>query len=110
MSNKSMTIKVPGKLMIAGEFAVLEPYQKLAVMAVDRFVYAQIQASDINSLTLENFNINTGWDFDGTSVSIASENPRDRKSTRLNSSHVSISYAVFCLKTKRREDAHDTSL
>src|SRR5437868_8531039 len=25
---------------------------------------------------------------------------RDRKSTRLNSSHVSISYAVFCLKNK----------
>src|SRR5438067_9198115 len=28
--------------------------------------------------------------------------PRDRKSTRLNSSHVSISYAVFCLKKKKR--------
>src|SRR5699024_12178517 len=28
---------------------------------------------------------------------------RDRKSTRLNSSHVSISYAVFCLKKKTRE-------
>src|SRR5439155_24566118 len=27
---------------------------------------------------------------------------RDRKSTRLNSSHVAISYAVFCLKKKRR--------
>src|SRR5699024_11652415 len=27
---------------------------------------------------------------------------RDRKSTRLNSSHVSISYAVFCLKKKRK--------
>src|SRR5699024_11461945 len=27
---------------------------------------------------------------------------QDRKSTRLNSSHVSISYAVFCLKTKTR--------
>src|SRR5437868_10632758 len=26
---------------------------------------------------------------------------KDRKSTRLNSSHVSISYAVFCLKKKR---------
>src|SRR5690606_39870423 len=26
--------------------------------------------------------------------------PRDRKSTRLNSSHVKISYAVFCLKKK----------
>src|SRR5690606_42061585 len=27
----------------------------------------------------------------------------DRKSTRLNSSHVKISYAVFCLKKKRKE-------
>src|SRR5207245_8184979 len=27
---------------------------------------------------------------------------RDRKSTRLNSSHGSISYAVFCLKKKKR--------
>src|SRR2546430_10399827 len=27
---------------------------------------------------------------------------RDRKSTRLNSSHSQISYAVFCLKTKHR--------
>src|SRR5690625_7099288 len=26
---------------------------------------------------------------------------RDRKSTRLNSSHVAISYAVFCLRTKK---------
>src|SRR5699024_12498764 len=28
--------------------------------------------------------------------------PLDRKSTRLNSSHVSISYAVFCLKKKKK--------
>src|SRR5690242_21251592 len=27
---------------------------------------------------------------------------RDRKSTRLNSSHMSISYAVFCLKKKKK--------
>src|SRR5439155_5288868 len=27
--------------------------------------------------------------------------PQDRKSTRLNSSHVAISYAVFCLKKKK---------
>src|SRR3712207_7206705 len=27
---------------------------------------------------------------------------RDRKSTRLNSSHANISYAVFCLKKKKR--------
>src|SRR5690349_22663008 len=28
--------------------------------------------------------------------------PEDRKSTRLNSSHVEISYAVFCLKKKKK--------
>src|SRR3712207_7173075 len=30
------------------------------------------------------------------------ERTRDRKSTRLNSSHANISYAVFCLKKKKR--------
>src|SRR5205807_9574004 len=30
---------------------------------------------------------------------------RDRKSTRLNSSHLVISYAVFCLKKKKRNKA-----
>src|SRR3712207_7305845 len=29
-------------------------------------------------------------------------NPTDRKSTRLNSSHANISYAVFCLKKKKK--------
>src|SRR5690606_41789556 len=29
---------------------------------------------------------------------------RDRKSTRLNSSHVKISYAVFCLKKKKKQN------
>src|SRR5688500_19974255 len=29
---------------------------------------------------------------------------RDRKSTRLNSSHLVISYAVFCLKKKKKKD------
>src|SRR5439155_20372565 len=35
---------------------------------------------------------------------------RDRKSTRLNSSHVAISYAVFCLKKKKADDDHLTSV
>src|SRR2546421_4833258 len=33
------------------------------------------------------------------------EAPEDRKSTRLNSSHDQISYAVFCLKKKKKETA-----
>src|SRR5438270_8009034 len=31
----------------------------------------------------------------------------DRKSTRLNSSHSQISYAVFCLKKKKKKTKHD---
>src|SRR5437773_4765625 len=38
------------------------------------------------------------------------QDEEDRKSTRLNSSHITISYAVFCLKKKnllgRRDQAH----
>src|SRR5690242_21277246 len=30
----------------------------------------------------------------------------DRKSTRLNSSHMSISYAVFCLKKKKKKNKY----
>src|SRR6266702_6407815 len=33
--------------------------------------------------------------------------PPDRKSTRLNSSHVAISYAVFCLKKKKTQAVID---
>src|SRR5256885_8645114 len=44
------------------------------------------------------------------SVSLPTENPTrpaDRKSTRLNSSHLVISYAVFCLKKKKRHLLND---
>src|SRR5438270_10145941 len=50
-----------------------------------------------------------------TSVAVA-EHPaaatdvRDRKSTRLNSSHSQISYAVFCLKKKKNNIKSFTSL
>src|SRR3712207_7038668 len=35
---------------------------------------------------------------------------RDRKSTRLNSSHANISYAVFCLKKKKKSILQNRSL
>src|SRR5690606_41056819 len=40
----------------------------------------------------------------GASVETVEEGLVDRKSTRLNSSHVKISYAVFCLKKKKKKD------
>src|SRR2546426_3280898 len=48
------------------------------------------------------------WDF----VSALEQNPlEDRKSTRLNSSHLVISYAVFCLKKKKKisSKAHEST-
>src|SRR5690349_23868647 len=38
-----------------------------------------------------------------------SQQQLDRKSTRLNSSHVEISYAVFCLKKKKKNNTHNIS-
>src|SRR5437588_7650756 len=38
---------------------------------------------------------------DDLACSLVRLGPRDRKSTRLNSSHTVISYAVFCLKKKK---------
>src|SRR5688500_19588595 len=42
-----------------------------------------------------------GWSL-GTAGKPAALPREDRKSTRLNSSHLVISYAVFCLKKKKR--------
>src|SRR5689334_24324368 len=36
-------------------------------------------------------------------IAVEPKHPKDRKSTRLNSSHSSISYAVFCLKKKKKK-------
>src|SRR2546429_6088485 len=52
------------------------------------------------------------WSVDASSTSM--DPPGDRKSTRLNSSHGYISYAVFCLKKKKNNiidhTEHSTSL
>src|SRR5688500_20021338 len=39
--------------------------------------------------------------FDGRDDTAVADSREDRKSTRLNSSHLVISYAVFCLKKKK---------
>src|SRR3712207_7773477 len=42
----------------------------------------------------------------GKDFKVNSGSNGDRKSTRLNSSHANISYAVFCLKKKKKYSAH----
>src|SRR2546427_12097089 len=42
-------------------------------------------------------------------TAVRASTSRDRKSTRLNSSHSQISYAVFCLKKKKTKEQHMSS-
>src|SRR5699024_11330592 len=55
-----------------------------------------VRGSYIDNTDVANLVKETWWT--GTS----NDDDKDRKSTRLNSSHVSISYAVFCLKKKKQ--------
>src|SRR5258705_9061460 len=49
--------------------------------------------------------MNSGpWDVIRYLSAIVASRREDRKSTRLNSSHLGISYAVFCLKKKKNDD------
>src|SRR3712207_7913097 len=41
---------------------------------------------------------------------VGAQDGRDRKSTRLNSSHANISYAVFCLKKKKKRSRSSASV
>src|SRR3989442_4561612 len=50
----------------------------------------------------------TGWPSARYRPWASRGRPRDRKSTRLNSSHVRISYAVFCLKKKTKKVCTET--
>src|SRR5258707_10966623 len=43
--------------------------------------------------------------FQGAALKLSGDSGQDRKSTRLNSSHANISYAVFCLKKKNNTAA-----
>src|SRR5690625_6850067 len=56
----------------------------------------QEHLSEILDTTPELFNLIDGLPEESDPIPA----PEDRKSTRLNSSHVAISYAVFCLKKK----------
>src|SRR5258707_10769146 len=44
--------------------------------------------------------MNVSWTAEKYAIALSK---RDRKSTRLNSSHANISYAVFCLKKKKKQ-------
>src|SRR5699024_11388097 len=63
---------------------------------------ANIGARDVYLTALEKGEIDVIAEYSGNAAQYYQAG-KDRKSTRLNSSHVSISYAVFCLKKRKRK-------
>src|SRR3989454_6104990 len=61
--------------------------------------YNMYPAADINGVAVPG--VSSGQAIALAQQLAAKELPPDRKSTRLNSSHLVISYAVFCLKKKK---------
>lgn len=77
MLKQKLIIKTPGKLMVAGEFAVLEKDYPLIVMAVDRYVYATIEDHSSYTFTSENFGLyDLTWHFNGKQVVFQEYSPR----------------------------------
>src|SRR5437899_3921329 len=63
------------------------------------------RSSDLISASNHSRKRREGW-TSTTSSSRSANSTSDRKSTRLNSSHLGISYAVFCLKKKKHNNQH----
>jgi phosphomevalonate kinase len=77
MTNSGCIIKVPGKLMIAGEYAVLEPGFKAVVVAVDRYITADIRPSVNNKLYLPQLGLeDVTWGFRNDGVFFDSQDER----------------------------------
>lgn len=77
MIGSSYSIKVPGKLMIAGEYAVLEPGHKAIVVAVDRYIRAHIKVSQENILSLPQLGLeDIKWSVKNGKVEFSVADPR----------------------------------
>lgn len=70
-------LKVPGKLMIAGEYAVLEPLQVSVVMAVSRYVTVTVKPDSQNHLHLPSLGIDDViWSYKDTQIDTNRDDPR----------------------------------
>src|SRR3712207_8481992 len=78
-------------------FRSTAPGQEGGLYFPPRELIAQMRQGDLEDLVLNNklCRLDASAKVEGTAEAL------DRKSTRLNSSHANISYAVFCLKKKQ---------
>src|SRR2546422_3196197 len=76
-------------------------------------LFRSLDGATLRRLAAHAVNGNASYGWDGDTVVVAqldyTGRRQDRKSTRLNSSHGYISYAVFCLKKKKKTKKSETS-
>src|SRR3712207_8600181 len=87
----------------ATEIYTLSRHDALPIWVVDRgYAGCWIQPSEDSILPRRSMSpvSKTFQRVEKVDLALCSGSPVDRKSTRLNSSHANISYAVFCLKKK----------
>lgn len=77
MTFSSYRVTVPGKLVIAGEYAVLEPNQQAIVMAINRYITATIEPSRQNMLSLPQLGLDRiTWEESGNRNQFSVSDPR----------------------------------
>src|SRR5437773_9157049 len=67
------------------------------------FPYTTLFRSGPSARSTTSSSTSAGTYNNGADPHVVRPTPPDRKSTRLNSSHITISYAVFCLKKKTKQ-------
>src|SRR3712207_7468429 len=88
--------------------STLFPYTTLFRSGVDERLAGEAEAARLEGVSAQPLGVaNVRPDaVEGLDVGAGGGN-QDRKSTRLNSSHANISYAVFCLKKKKNQSISD---
>src|SRR5699024_11505746 len=97
--------RAPSPLSLHDALPISQPVDPVGVLgdeaAGGAFVAAQPLALELGQSSLDSVRVDA--ELGGEPANARDLGSRDRKSTRLNSSHVSISYAVFCLKKKKQQ-------
>src|SRR5437899_10230961 len=101
MQNWNIAVTTFSKTPLLDTIRTPDDLRKLKIEQVQQVADELRQETiDAVSVTGGHFGAGLGVVELTTAIHYIFDTPRDRKSTRLNSSHLGISYAVFCLKKK----------
>src|SRR5699024_12147583 len=106
MSGKSTYMRQVALIVIMAQIGCFVPAEQAKLPIFDK-IFTRIGASDDlvggqSTFMVEMLEAKHALTYATENSLILLDEIGDRKSTRLNSSHVSISYAVFCLKKKKK--------